>query len=386
MLFKVNYAWEHGFTKGCSKPCTSTENQWLAPTLSNVKPVKASDMVIEKPKFSFGSKRQSIVRQSTAARRLFSGVRSRSDADPLTLDEVAGAMYPECPTAVALRYSHSEAQQQYDPSGDVNVERTEECEFILHVSNGFNFLHYAKGFNCATDFVMPVYSESELRQIELETRGQSHSPLWFDLRKGRISASIAHDVFTRGKKLIGGKVCDAASVIKLITEGTSVNPQLPSLIYGRESEVEAVETYFVVQTLDHENLSVTECGLYIHQNLSFLCASPDRIVTCRCCGEGLLEVKCPINCADLDPAEATLPYLVRDGDGRLMLKHTHRYYTQIQMQMAVTDRKWCDFFVYSKCGYFCERIFFNKSFWDVCQSTLETCFKTFVLPSMVASV
>lgn len=385
LLFKVNYAWEHGLTKGCSKPCTSTENQWLAPTLSNVEPVHACDMIVEKPKFRFGAKRKSIVRQSTTVRRLFSTVRSSSDAEPLSLDQVAGAMFPECPNSVALRYSHSAAQQHYDPSADVNVGHTEECESTSHIPDDIKLLSYAKRFNCVTDFVLPVYSEFQLKQIEEDTRGQSKSSLWFDLREGRISASIAHEVCTRAKKLIAGKVCDATSVIRLIIEGKKITADLPSLRYGRESEVEAAETYYVVKNVDHENLSVKECGLYIHNKLSFLCASPDRIVSCRCCGEGLLEVKCPISCVDIDPTEATLPYLVTTG-GRVILRRTHQYYTQIQMQMAVTSRQWCDFFVFSKHGYFCERILFDKSFWDVCQSTLETCFNSFLLPSIVASV
>jgi hypothetical protein len=121
-------------------------------------------------------------------------------------------------------------------------------------------------------------------------------PLWLVLRRERISASIAHEVFTRAKKLISGEVCDAASVIKLITLRENVSADLPSLKYGRESEVEAVETYYVVQSVDHGHLSVKECGLCIDKKLSFVCVSPGRIVSCNCCGEGLRDVKCPISC------------------------------------------------------------------------------------------
>ena len=34
----------------------------------------------------------------------------------------------------------------------------------------------------------------------------------------------------------------------------------------------------------------------------------------------------------------------------MMLKHTHLYYYQCQMQVAVTDRSYCDFIVWSVTG------------------------------------
>lgn len=266
LLFKVNYAWEHGLTKGCSKPCTSSENRWISPTLSNVQPVKASDMLVEKPKFHVGPQCKSTVHQSMMGRRLFSPTRTNSDTDPFSLDQVAEAMFPECPTAVVLQYSHTAAQQQYDPSHDVNVQHTEECESTSHMSSELCLVLYAKRFRCANDFVMPIYSDLVLNDIEEQTRGQSSNPLWFSLRKGRISASIAHNVFTRAKKIASGKVCDATSIINLIIEGRNVNGDLPSLRYGRETEIEAVGTYYIVNNLDHETYQLSSVGYLLTRN------------------------------------------------------------------------------------------------------------------------
>ena len=48
----------------------------------------------------------------------------------------------------------------------------------------------------------------------------------------------------------------------------------------------------------------------------------------------------------------------------MKLKCTHAYYSQVQGQMAITQRKWCDSVVYTPKGPSVERIYFNQQFWD----------------------
>jgi len=91
-------------------------------------------------------------------------------------------------------------------------------------------------------------------------------------------------------------------------------------------EPEAVETYYVVQFSDHENLGVDACGLFVDENVSFLCGSPDRVARCRCGGTGLLEVKCPLKCVDKKPIDAGLSYLKVTATG-VALRKSHKYYT-----------------------------------------------------------
>ena len=42
------------------------------------------------------------------------------------------------------------------------------------------------------------------------------------------------------------------------------------------------------------SLSITEAGLFVDYCEPYLGASPDGLVECKCCGKGVLEVKCPI--------------------------------------------------------------------------------------------
>ena len=54
----------------------------------------------------------------------------------------------------------------------------------------------------------------------------------------------------------------------------------------------------------------------------------------------------------------------------LKLKKTQAYYTQVQMQMAITGRKWCDFFAYSKLSHVIDCIYYDESF---CTPLFATC-------------
>ena len=379
----MDYAWQHGLTQSCFRPCTSEVNKWISPALQNVEPLKASDMVLENPRLRFAARYTSTVRHSTVSRKLFSPARTSSDS-AFTLDDIASAVYTDSPDAVACRYSLEAAQPQYEPYADVNVMQTLEVETLICHSDG-DMVMYAKKFPDSVSFVMPHYNESQLRQFEEDTCDQSESELWHRLRTGRVSGSTAHDVVTKMKKQKAGKDIQTHSLVSIILSKTVLDPNIPALKYGRELEAEAVQAYVNVQKSIHHQLQVDPCGLFIDSEVSCLCATPDRVVHCTCCGSGLLEVKCPLTSAGMDPKEAKLPYL-SDTSGQLILKHSHKYFTQVQVQLGVTQRPWCDFFVYSRHGYFLERIAFDSNYWQYCKEMCTDFFTEYVLPNFVGSV
>ena len=55
------------------------------------------------------------------------------------------------------------------------------------------------------------------------------------------------------------------------------------------------------------------------------------------------------------------------------------------MQMAVTKREWCDFFVWSKSGFHLERINFDSDLWMSYETTLTEGFLKYIVPSIVSS-
>ena len=59
-----------------------------------------------------------------------------------------------------------------------------------------------------------------------------------------------------------------------------------------------------------------------NRHLRHLAASPDLLIECTCCGEGLLEIKCPYSIANECPTIENLPYLVTTNDKMVLEKKT----------------------------------------------------------------
>jgi len=174
-------------------------------------------------------------------------------------------------------------------------------------------------FNCpSTD--LPVYTIEQCKLIEEMTRSQASSDEWYTHRRGRISASIAHRVLTKNRKLAAAGNVDCSSLVsEILRDGADSSLNVPSLQYGRQQESSAVKLYENCQKGLHSGLTVTYCGLFVLPDSIFICATPDRLVNCACCGNGLLEVKCPFSSTSVSPCDAGLPYLEK-FDGNLRLK------------------------------------------------------------------
>ena len=67
-------------------------------------------------------------------------------------------------------------------------------------------------------------------------------------------------------------------------------------------------------------------------------------------GKGGLEIKCPYSIANAIPSLQNLSFLTQ-SNGQVTLKQNYKYFAQVQGQMAITKRKWCQFLVYTKKGF-----------------------------------
>ena len=65
---------------------------------------------------------------------------------------------------------------------------------------------------------------------------------------------------------------------------------------------------------------------------------------------------------------------------KALLKRTHSYYSQIQAQLAVTARPWCDFLVFTQHGYLLERIQYDQSTWSRLEGQVTYFVKHHLLP------
>ena len=85
--------------------------------------------------------------------------------------------------------------------------------------------------------------------------------------------------------------------------------------------------------------------------------SPDELVSCFCCGEGLLEIKCPYSTLDEDPTSVQQTNFVWNlVQGGLKLVRSNNYYYQIQGQLTICKLSYCDFVCWTPKGIHIKRI------------------------------
>ena len=93
-------------------------------------------------------------------------------------------------------------------------------------------------------------------------------------------------------------------------------------------------------------MKISDTGLVIYEELPYIAASPDLEVECKCCGAGLVEIKCPLIRGEILSAD-NLGYLqnlmTSDNKNTTVLKTNEPDYFQVQRQLGVTGRKYCDF-------------------------------------------
>lgn len=140
----------------------------------------------------------------------------------------------------------------------------------------------------------------------------------------------------------------------------------------------------------HQHLKVMNSGLMINRDNPLLRASPDALVSCHCCGKGLLEIKCPYTDTLKTKTDEEIAqegkYLKIGERGKVQLKRTSQWYTQIQTQLAVAQYSWCDFVVFTQKEphITIERIKYDQlHFENEYQSALNF-YNRFVLPKLLS--
>jgi putative phage-type endonuclease len=150
---------------------------------------------------------------------------------------------------------------------------------------------------------------------------EQRTPEWFAKRLGKVTASRIADLMAKTKT--GPGASRANYLAQLVTERLTGTPtegfQSPAMTWGIEQEAAARAAYSA-----RMGVLVDEVDFVDHPTLQ-AGASPDGLV-----GEdGLIEIKCPNTSTMLEYLEdRTIP---------------QKYRLQIQWQLAVTGRDWCDF-------------------------------------------
>lgn len=126
---------------------------------------------------------------------------------------------------------------------------------------------------------------------------------------------------------------------------------IPAIKWGIEHEEEAREAYNLKMSSSHAGFECSLAGLVINPLYPYLGASPDVFSHCNCCGDGITEIKCPFSVKDGKPEDLK-------GEKNIIfvgLVQSHKYYTQVQGQLEVSGRDFCDFVVWTPNGLFIQR-------------------------------
>lgn len=241
------------------------------------------------------------------------------------------------------------------------------------------------------DFInfLPSITNTDIEILHKATIGQNKNINWHKLHKGRITASKFYQVYTKVNTILKNPENEAnvSSLLCYIMGYTTINPNIKSIKYGRETEPVAVDVYMSSYRKNHKDVIFSECGLFLDCNDIYLGASPDLLVKCSCCGDGLLEVKCPI----IPPCEkckgfcvCNLPSYIIFSNNVFNLKRNDAYYVQVQGQLAITGRSWCDFFVYTCNGFLETRVTLDKeTYYKNLLPNLQYFFKNFIAPELL---
>jgi hypothetical protein len=174
---------------------------------------------------------------------------------------------------------------------------------------------------------------------------------------------------------------DTTALLRKLLGHNPPDPNLPALKYGRLTEPLAADAYFNDAKKRHGNLKMATNGLFVLTDAPYIGASPDRLLSCSCCGEGILEIKCPMSHVHEEITSAIS--CLQEVDGILRLKRKHEYYSQVIFQMGVTGRAWCDFVLYTKAHMFVERISFDDGHWQDLLAAAKVFFKDVIAPQLI---
>jgi len=148
---------------------------------------------------------------------------------------------------------------------------------------------------------------------------------WFAIRCGKVTASRVADIIATTKSGYSASRAnyEAQLICEVLTGKPAESFTNSAMQWGTDTEPLARAQY----ELKSGNM-VDQIGFVSHPMIEQSGASPDGLIGT----DGLIEIKCPNTSTHLDTLlNQTVPT---------------KYITQIQWQLACTQRKWCDFVSY----------------------------------------
>ena len=121
------------------------------------------------------------------------------------------------------------------------------------------------------------------KNIEKILRAQSTSKEWYLFRAGRVTASRMKAVCSTPLER------PSPSLVKTICYRHTTKFSNNTTRWGCDHEARALQRYCEVSQTTHTNFKRKVSGFTINPNMPSMGASPDSVVSCDCCGIGVVE-------------------------------------------------------------------------------------------------
>ena len=115
-------------------------------------------------------------------------------------------------------------------------------------------------------------SKEKISKIELLTKRQNNNEIWYNYRKGVITASKGHFIVTKINKVLkstGGCV-SMWSLYQNISRLFFANPDLPGLKYDLTMEKEDASIIFELMKKKYNIFVISECDLFLEKQIVLL--------------------------------------------------------------------------------------------------------------------
>ena len=347
-------------------PSTSLPQEWHKPRGKKIGAARVEDITLSSP--------AGVTKSRAVSSTLYNPLEGCAKPDFQTFRLQLEQMTSSCQWLTMESDSASLAQTKF---GDVPrgcVLSYQQVQDPLNICNvpGVEFPPLP-----VADFTAPmmrVISESQTRKLERlmvtyeqsvafekDTRLQTESALWHQLRQSRITASKVGQVCIR--RSAHDKLCD------------QLRRKFRATAAMKEGSLREPEAAVAYANIMNDDVNLYACGLVISPYSYWIAASPDRKVYCptRQPPFGLLEIKCPQ--AQVIQDVKCLESVATSDGSVYRLKRSDIYYYQVMCQLAVTGLTWCDFFIYlenSTCHL--ETIDFDPVFWCAAQGKVDSFF------------
>ncbi|XP_034039296.1 uncharacterized protein LOC117522039 [Thalassophryne amazonica] len=235
--------------------------------------------------------------------------------------------------------------------------------------------------SCTYAFQDMILTPDQVRLVKAKTKGKMERKHWVRLCAGRILASafkcVCRSDYTNPTQTLIMAVC-YPEMLPVYTKATE---------WGCAHQSTAKVVYEQLHMCNHRQAVIrNDMGLIINPRYPYMGAAPDGCVSCACCGDGLVEIKCEV-CATIsmeDPSDTNVSCYTQDHTGALILKTDHAYYYQIQAQLHITEKNFCDLVVWRQGSVYMERITPNNDFWTNCVEESSKFYIHCVLPELLS--